>query len=247
MADFTLFNTTAPTEGSVALAHQKIIRVKRLGAFENITGDVNNLALNPTPITIPREVYGTKGRQSIDNIGYNFAPTFSVEAVRNPVTQAIAQPWLVNLLNVAYAEGGANRVDVQIFDALDDALPAWEGTFSVAVAEANTGFADKAVYNFTLTNFGVVDRITSPIAGTGVPVIESALPTGAAVGDLVAIRGYKFTGTTGVTIDGVTVLERNLVDDNTLVILVPATVAGSAPIVVTNAAGASASFAYTAA
>jgi hypothetical protein len=94
----------------------------------------------------------------------------------------------------------------------------------------------------------VVDDIASPIASAGNPIIESVSPaSGAAVGDIIVLRGYKFTGTTAVTIDGATVLERNVYDDNTLAVLVPATVTGAAPIIVTNATGASTAFAYVAA
>ncbi|MFL2001435.1 IPT/TIG domain-containing protein [Microbacterium sp. A1-JK] len=249
MADHTLYNTTAPSAGSVALAHQKILRLKINGVFVNITGDINNLAGNPAKIAIPREVYGTKGRTSEDIIGYNFAPSFNVEAIRDPETKMIvaAQAWLIDLLNAAYAEGEANKREFQWFDAFDDRLPALEGKFSIAVADLNTGYADKGGYTFSLTNDGVVDKIVSPIAGTGVPILESASPAGQTTGDQIVVRGYKLTGTTTVTIDGQAVAERLVVDDNTLVIVIPATVSGSAPIVVTNAAGASTALPYTAA
>lgn len=249
MADHTLYDTTAPSDGSVALAHQKILRLKQSGVFVNITGDINNLAGNPTPITVQREVYGTKGRQSQDIIGYNFAPTFSVEGVRDPVTKLLvaSQSWVVDLLDAAYSEGEDNKREFQWFDALDDRLPAFEGTFSVAVADLNTGYADKAGWTFTLTNDGVVQRITSPIAGTGVPILESASPSGQTVGDLIVVRGYNLSSMVSATIDGATVLERRVVDDNAVVLLIPATVAGSAPIIVTNAVGASNSLPYTAA
>ncbi|MCI2959551.1 IPT/TIG domain-containing protein [Agromyces atrinae] len=248
MADHTLYDTTAPSAGSLALAHQKILRLKQTGVFQNITGDINNLAGNPTPITVQREVYGTKGRQSQDIIGYNFAPTFSVEGVRDPVTKELvaAQAWLVDLLNAAYSEGEANKREFQWFDALDERLPAFEGKFSVAVTDLATGFADKGGWTFTLSNDGVVRRIESPIAGTGIPVLESATPPGAGVGDQLRIRGYKLASTTAVTIDGETA-DFTPVGDNDLVIVIPADVTGPAPIVVTNPDGASEPLAYTAA
>lgn len=249
MTDTTIYDTTVPTEGPLALAHQRIIRVKRGGVFENITGDVNNLLLNPSQVIVPREVYGTKGTQSRDVIGYNFAPTFSVEAVRDPATKQIvvAQPWLGALISAGYATGSANKLEVQIFDGLDESLPAFEGTYSIAVADANAGFADKAIYNFTLTSDGVVQQIDSPIAGTGEPILESASPSGLTVGDIIVVRGYKLGSTVSATIDAQSVLKVRIVDDNTITLLIPASVAGSAPIIVTNGVGASASLAYTAA
>lgn len=249
MADHTLYDTTVPSAGSLALAHQKILRLKQAGVFANITGDINNLAGNPTPITVQREVYGTKGRQSQDIIGYNFAPTFSVEGVRDPVTKQLvaAQAWLVDLLDAAFSEGEDNKREFQWFDALDERLPAFEGKFSVAVADLNTGFADKGGWTFTLTNDGVVQRIPSPIAGSGIPLVESASPAGLTVGDQIVVRGYNFTGTTGITIDAAAVTEYIIVDAYTIVLVIPAAVAGAAPVIITNADGPSAEFTYNAA
>lgn len=251
MSDQTLYNATTPAVGSLSLAHQRLIRLKQSGAFVNITGDVNNLALNPEPITVQREVYGTKGRRSTDVVGYNFAPTFDVEVVRDPVTKEIvaAQSWVVDLINAAYSEGAANKRDFQIItDALDERFPAFEGRFSVTVAEASTGYADKGVLRFTLQNDGVVERLaTSPVAGNGAPLLESATPAGLTVGDQIVVRGYRLAGTVSATIDGVAVAELIVVDDNALVILIPAGVSGAAPIIVTNTAGASNTLSYAAA
>lgn len=251
MGDTTLYDTTAPSEGSLALAHQRLIRMKLGGAFVNITGDVNNLALAPTPITVQREVYGTKARTSTEIIGYNFAPTFSVEVVRDPATKRVvaAQAWLIDLLNAAYAEGAENKREFQIItDALDERFPAFEGTFSVAVSEANTGYADKGVLTFTLANHGVVERLAvSPIAGGGEPILESASPAGQTVGDLIVIRGYALASTVSATIDGAAVEELRVVDDNTVVVQIPASVSGEAQVIVTNSVGASNALPYTAA
>lgn len=247
MSDQTLYNTTAQTEGTLALAHEKILRAKRGGVFENITGDANNISAVPTAVTIQRENYGNKGLPSVQKIGDSWVISWDCEAVRDD-TGEIAQDWLVNLLNVAKAKGQANLIDLQLFDAKAEALGAIQGSFAITVAEFATGYADKGGYKFTATSNGVVDDIASPIASAGNPIIESVSPSsGAAVGDIIVLRGYKFTGTTAVTVDGATVLERNVYDDNTLAVLVPATVSGAAPIIVTNAAGASTAFAYVAA
>lgn len=245
MSDHTLYDTTVPSEGSVALAHQNILRIKRLGVFENVTGDINNLLPTPTPVTIAREVYGTKGVQSIDKIGDNWVVTFSAEGVRDD-DGAIVQPWLIELIAIAGLKGAANKVDIQWFDALDEALPAYEGSFSVSYVPGATGYADKALFNFTLTSNGVIPPITSPIAGTGAPILESATPSGLTVGDLIVVRGYNLDTAVSATIDGVAVAEIRPVDSNVIVLLIPAAVAGSAPIIVTNGVGASAPLPYTA-
>jgi hypothetical protein len=95
-----------------------------------------------------------------------------------------------------------------------------------------------------------------PVVGTpvfaaapgAVPVIVSALPSGAGAGAIVTIRGVGFTGTvptTGVKFGGVNATSSSVTDDGTIVAVVPAGSAGSAPIIVTNATGASAAFPYT--
>ena len=251
MGDSTLYDTTLPSEGSVALSHERLLRLKVAGVFVNITGDINNLSLGPSPIPVNRESYGQKGRTSQNVIGYNFAPTFDVEVIRHPVTKQIvaAQAWLLDLLTAAYATGGANKRDFQIItDAFDERFPAFEGKFSVTVAEQNTGYADKTVLRFTLQNDGVTNILpVSPIAGTGVPVIETVSPSGQSVGDLIVVRGYGLATAVSATVKATPVTELRVVDANQLVIQIPTGVtAGAAPIVVTNDKGASVAFAYTA-
>lgn len=246
MNDHTLYETTVPTQGALALAHESIIRVKIAGVFVNITGDANNLLDTPSAVVVQREVYGTKGTPSTDAIGYSHVITCTVEGVRDGLGN-IAQPWLVALIRAATSKSPDNKLEFQVFDALDPNLPAFEGSFAVTYVPGNTGFADKRVYSFTFTSDGVVDEIVSPIAGNGSPILESALPAGAAPGDQIVLRGYNLSGTTGVTVDGVAVAELIVVDTNTLVLVVPATVAGSAPIIVTNPAGASTALPYAAA
>lgn len=250
MTDTTLYDTTVPSDGSLALAHQRLIRLKLAGVFVNITGDINSLALNPTPITVPREVYGTKTRTSEDIVGYNYAPTFNVEVVRDPVTKQIvaAQAWFKDLVKAAFSEGAANKREFQLFtDALDEDMPVLQGKFSVAYSEANTGYADKGVATISLKSDGVVPQIPSPLAGTGAPILESAGPTGQAPGAQIVVRGHHIDTVTSGTIDGVPIVSLRIVDQYAVVVVIPAAVSGSAPIVLTNPVGASNSLPYAAA
>ena len=86
-------------------------------------------------------------------------------------------------------------------------------------------------------------------AGTasGVPLIAAASPSGASasVSKVITITGGRFTGTTTVTFGGTAATAFSVISDNLLVATMPAGTAGSAAIVVTNAGGASASFAFT--
>jgi hypothetical protein len=80
---------------------------------------------------------------------------------------------------------------------------------------------------------------------TGIPTLNSALPSAAATGDQVVIKGAKFTGTTAITFGAVSVVEWIVLDSATIVAVMPAGTAGSAAVTVTNASGASAPLAYT--
>lgn len=80
---------------------------------------------------------------------------------------------------------------------------------------------------------------------SGVPTLISALPSAAATGDQVVIKGSKLTGTTAITFGAASVVEWVVLDDATIVAVMPTGTAGSAAVVVTNATGTSSSLAYT--
>jgi hypothetical protein len=79
----------------------------------------------------------------------------------------------------------------------------------------------------------------------GAPIVASALPTAQTAGKSLLVKGVRFTGTTAVTVGGVAATNFTVIDDVTLTLTMPAGSAGSAPIIVTNASGAGASFPYT--
>lgn len=78
-----------------------------------------------------------------------------------------------------------------------------------------------------------------------VPIVSTVLPSGAAAGELVTITGSGFTGATSVTIGGVEAADFTVINDGYIVASLPAGAAGSAPVIVTNAQGASVAKAYT--
>lgn len=81
-----------------------------------------------------------------------------------------------------------------------------------------------------------------------VPFIASALPSGAAAGSQVTITGSGFTGVTGaasVKFGATNASSYVVVNDTSIVAVMPAGSAGAANIVVTSPAGPSAAFAYT--
>lgn len=94
------------------------------------------------------------------------------------------------------------------------------------------------------------DVITNPASiSPTVVTLTSALPASKTTGDWVEVIGAGFDGTiTDVTVGGVTVgaaTNRDRIDSTHLHIKLPTHASGSAPIIVTNVAGASSPLAYS--
>lgn len=101
----------------------------------------------------------------------------------------------------------------------------------------------------TVMGDGPLTIITNPLVGSQVPVITNVLPTLAAPGDIIRVYGNKFQSSaiSAFTIDAQPVLEYTIHSDNLIYAVVPASVSGAAAVIITNAAGASNTYAYTAA
>lgn len=80
---------------------------------------------------------------------------------------------------------------------------------------------------------------------TGVPVITGVTPAGQSIADPIIISGVRFTGTTGITIDGQAVVLFAVDGDTRIVAVIPAGAVTASDVVVTNATGASAAYSYT--
>ena len=83
-----------------------------------------------------------------------------------------------------------------------------------------------------------IDLLAATVPPTDVPTLTSVTPSGAVTGDIVLIGGYGFTGTTAVTIGGVSV-EFFEGDDTRLYAVMPTGTAGETSATITNAVGAS--------
>lgn len=77
------------------------------------------------------------------------------------------------------------------------------------------------------------------------PVITSVLPLGQSIGETVTILGSGFTGVTGITIDGATVVEFAFVSDGILSATIPSGVVDASAVVVTTPNGTNPAFSYT--
>lgn len=123
------------------------------------------------------------------------------------------------------------------------------GVFLASVKRAATGVKNlESVTATCAVTDGILNiGISNPGTAPAVPTIVKASPTAQSVGKIITLTGSGFIGTTGITIGGVSVATGAFTpeNDNQLVFVVPAGSAGSAPIIVTNAIGASASFGYT--
>lgn len=106
----------------------------------------------------------------------------------------------------------------------------------------------------TLTTYPDADGVNvyiylddGTVLTAGVPTLASVVgqPDPAAAGQLVTVKGSRFTGATAVTIDGTPVTDFTVVDSSTIVATLPAGAAGAADVVVTNGVGASSAFSYT--
>lgn len=96
----------------------------------------------------------------------------------------------------------------------------------------------------TTVNLGCSGKPTL-VEAVSVPALLTALPSGQNAAKAIVISGARFTGASAVTIGGVAATSFSVLSDSTIVAVLPAGSAGSAPIIVTNASGASTALAYT--
>jgi hypothetical protein len=144
--------------------------------------------------------------------------------------------------------GDAARIYVRWYSTVQTSEPGWQGRAIVELNKSKTAVADLNEFTVTLTGDGVLTSIANPYAPGVAPVITSATPSGAAAGAQVTIVGQYFTGTvatTGVKFGAVNAASWVVLGDTTIVAVMPAGSAGSAPVTVTNATGASSAFPYT--
>lgn len=141
--------------------------------------------------------------------------------------------------------GNGSRLHFRFFDK-NGGVEAFDGYAYTSWKYDGGDWKGLAGATITAQGDGALTVISNPVAGSQIPVIATALPTGKSTGDLLKIYGNLFTGATAITIDGANVLKFTVDSDNVITALIPAAVAGAANIVVTTPAGASTAYAYTA-
>lgn len=173
----------------------------------------------------------------------------AVIKARRVLSSGVLDPGQELVRAAQYQFNTAARVYVRWYDRNN--LPeAWSGYAIVTWVQSKTATADVEEITATLDGDGVLTAISNPVTNANVPVITSATSSPAAqvAGGMVRVQGAYFTGTTGATgvkIGGVNATSYDLISDSLIEFVVPTGTAGSAPIIVTNGAGASAAFPYT--
>ena len=211
---------------------------------------------NVTPKTQDAQTYDDFGSSNADKTGEDWGAGFSVLGNRSATTGQFL-PEVQAIMNATRpsSKGEAAVVHVRYYHKPESGTPdpsdAYEGYATVAVTRANAG-ADGAVerLNVTLTGKGPRTEITNPFTGWSatVPTLSTALPSGAAAGAQVTIKGTGFSavsGAAGVKFGATNATSYTVVDPTTIVAIVPTGTAGSAPIIVTSTAGASTALPYT--
>lgn len=209
-----------------------------------------------TPKTQDAQTYDDFGSSNADKVGEDWGASFNVLGNRSATTgKFLPEVEAIMAATRPSAKGEAAVLHVRYYHKPESGTPdptdAYEGYATVAVSRANTG-ADGAVerLSVTLTGKGPRIEIVNPFTGWAatVPTLSSALPSGAAAGAQVTIKGTGFStvsGAAGVKFGAVNATSYTVVDPTTIVAVVPAGTAGSANVVVTSTAGASTALPYT--
>lgn len=217
------------------------------------TDNTNWIALKGINDLSPSENATLQAADTYDTNGFNsFEKTMTggklVAKVLRPTTAGIpSDPGQELARGTRYQFGTAARLYVRWYDRFG-APEAYSMLALVDWNQSKSGVADLDEVTITFTADGVVTAIANPYTPTAVPVISAVSPSGAAAGALITITGQGFTGTvatTGVKVGGTNAANWVVQSDTQIVATMPAGSAGSAPVIVTNATGASTAFPYT--
>lgn len=230
---------------SVALARRFRQDVSVDGTTWIKLGAINDFAPSENPTTQAADTYDTNGFNAFEKTmtGWKTVSKFYM-----PTTASVpSDPGQTLLQATRFQFGTAARIYTRWYDR-NGGTEAFSGLALVDWNQSKTSVPDIAEVTATLTGDGILTQISNPYASTAVPTIISVTPTAQTVTNLITITGAGFLGTvvtTGVTVGGVNSTGWTVLSDNTIVAKIPTGSAGSAPIIVTNASGASAGFPYT--
>lgn len=171
------------------------------------------------------QVTGIDNTNSANDVAFNALVDMMVEGVAIYAVRRRGIPF-----DTAFASG-----------QLVDVWPFKPGVKQEVAAEANS--VQRSLWACFMSA-GV--RTSVAVAGAAsVPTITTVLPSGAAASELVTITGDFFADATAVSFDATPAADFEIVSANKIVASLPAGTAGAAPVIVTNAAGASTAKTYT--
>ena len=211
---------------------------------------VSAIAPSVKPITADAQTYDDFGAPNDQKTSESWSLAFSVQVNRlgsgayAPEVEALkayTEPDAIGALSIAHirwydkpAAGTANPGE------------AYEGFAYVTIDRANTGNADTGTWTIALTGQGKRTKVANSFTGWGAvaPTVTAATPSGAAAGALVTISGSGFLTATSVKFAAVSATVFSIIGGSTIVAVMPAGTAGSAPVTVINPTGTSNALAY---
>jgi hypothetical protein len=231
---------------SVALARRFKVDVSTDGVTWTKLGAIEDFAPTEAPTNQAADTYDTNGFNSFEKTMTTWK---AVVKFLRPTTAGVpSDPGQAILEATRFQFGTAARAYIRWYDRNGYATGNYSGLALIDWNQSKTTVADVEEVTVTFNGDGVLSAISNPYASPAVPLITSVTPSAQSVGKQISINGGGFIGTvptTGVTVGGVNASSWTVVSDNLIIAVVPAGTAGSAPIIVTNGVGASASFAYT--
>ncbi|OZD48648.1 hypothetical protein CH252_19160 [Rhodococcus sp. 06-1477-1B] len=203
------------------------------------------------PVSVDAGTYDDAGVPNNDIAGRGFSGAFTIQANRN-LSTGLYLPEVEAIMAAGKAIGDAAVLDVRFYHKPAIGTPnptdAGRALVTVEISRANTGNADVENISVSLTSKGAYLPIANPYVQPGasaVPSLTSATPAGASAGQQVAVSGVRLLGVTAMKVGAVTVTTFTVLNDGTIVFVMPAGSAGAAAITVTNAAGTSVALPYT--
>lgn len=229
---------------STALARRFKLDVSADGiTWINFKG-INDLNPQENPTTTGADTYDLQGANGFEKTMYGWQVV--VKALRTTSSATAFDPGQELARTTRFQFGTLARLYVRWYDRFG-AAEAYSGFAIIDYAPSKTGVADLDEITVTFKGDGPLTAIANPYAAVAVPVLVSATPSGASVGQLVTITGTGFTGVvpaTGVKFGAVTATVTSIQGDTQIVAVVPAGTAGAAAITVTNLIGASTALTY---
>lgn len=229
-----------------ALARRFLVDVSTDNSTWTRLKGLNDFAQAENPTQQASDTYDTNGYNSFEKTMTGWKLT--VKFFRPTTANVPSDPGQALIEATRFQFGTSARIYVRWYDRYGYSTGNYSGYALIDWNQSKTGVADQEEVTVVFNGDGVLTSIANPYAATAVPTIISATPSGQTSGKILTITGSNFTGTiatTGVTIGGTNATSWVVQSDTMITAVMPTASAGSAPIVVTNANGASASFPYT--